>query len=281
MLASLALAGLLAFHQLVPDVLGLGLVLDNLAPWLGLAIPFLALLTLGAGGRGPWTVLLVPILVWAVSFGPQAVPAARPTANLSVATMNSHGDPQLLDADVVALQELAEGQANAMTAQFRATHPYHYTLSTVGVWSKYRLVHAESLNLGLKWARALRTDVETESGTVRLYTVHAASARPLQHAERDQMLRNLAGYVEKDSSQRIVVAGDFNATSSDRHFAPVAQQLDEAKNEGWGLAMTWPRRPFGMLGIDHVMTRGVDKATVQKLEAGDSDHFALRASIKF
>jgi len=288
-LLCLALAGLLVFHQQIPDVMGLGLVVDNLAPWAGLGIPVLFLMALALRGRASFIGLLIPVVVWAVLFGPNFVPAQQrePQAALKVATQNVHEsagvqaakDLAKQGAEVISLQEIGEGQEQQITAALAKTHPYKYMVSTVGVWSAYPLANAQPLDLGLGWNRALRVDVKTEHGDVRFYTVHAASARPTGHNERDAMLASLAKFVQSDDSAKIVAAGDFNATSSDRHFAPIADVMAEAKYSKWGLALTWPRSPFAMLGIDHVMMRGVQSAGLERLEIGDSDHYALQATI--
>lgn len=278
----------MAFHQQIPDVAGLGLILDNLAPWLGLGILVLLLMTIAVGGRGTYVALLVPTVVWGVLFGPESLPSAAVDGQntLVVASQNVHQDAvtsarALADsgAEVITLQELGEGQIDLVTDALKASHPYFYSVSTVGLWSSYPLSNPEPLDLGLGWDRALRADVETGSGPVRVYAVHAASARPTGHDERDTMLASLADYVEKDPSSKVIAAGDFNATSTDRHFAPVAEQLDDVRYSAWGLAMTWPRSPFAMLGIDHVMVRGIAGTSLERIPAGDSDHYALRASV--
>ncbi len=278
----------MAFHQLIPDVAGLGLVIDNLAPWLGLGLPLLLILAIGSGGRGTFITLLVPALVWGVLFGPAALPAKAvdsPEA-LHVATQNVHQDAvqsaqTLADsgADVITLQELGSGQIEQVTKALKKSHPHFYSVSTVGVWSKYPLSNPQPLDLGLGWNRALRIDIATTAGSVRFYSVHAASARPMAHGERDTMLEALGSYLANDGSARIIAAGDFNASNTDRHFAPVARQLDQVPYTGWGLPMTWPRTPFPMLSIDNVLIRGAGEASMERIAAGDSDHYALRASV--
>ncbi|MFJ2619317.1 endonuclease/exonuclease/phosphatase family protein [Glutamicibacter sp. NPDC087344] len=287
-LLCLGLAVLMAFHQYIPDVAGLGLILDNVAPWLGVGIPLLLLMSFVTGGRGTFVAWLVPTVAWAVLFGAASLPASEPEGPdpLIVASQNVHQDAvtsarALADsgAQVITLQELGQGQVDLVTTELKQSHPYYYSASTVGLWSSYPLSNPEPLDLGLGWDRALRTDVETTTGPVRIYAVHAASARPTGHDERDTMLASLAQYLKQDSSEKIIAAGDFNATSTDRHFAPVAAQLDDIRYSSWGLAMSWPRTPFAMLGIDHVMVRGAAGTSLERIPAGDSDHYALRASV--
>lgn len=288
-LASLVLSLLLVFHQQIPDVYGLGLTIDNLAPWLGLGIPVLLVFALAAGGRGTRLMLLVPILAWALIFAPQFLPAPTlsTTEGITVATQNIRGKQDVetartlaeSGAEVITLQEIEPGRDTQISSALSRTHPHFYSVGTVGVWSSLPLDNAQSLDLGLDWSRAFRLDIRTDSGPVRFYAVHAASARPTGHADRDMMLANLASFIAKDPSPRIIAAGDFNATATDRHFRPVLEQLDRMSSSSWGPAFTWPRTPFPVLGIDHVLTRGLTQASLERVEAGQSDHYALLAEV--
>ncbi|WP_431710221.1 endonuclease/exonuclease/phosphatase family protein [Glutamicibacter uratoxydans] len=289
-LGCLMLTLILVFHQQIPDVLGLGLFVDNLAPWLGLAIPLLLVFAIVAGGRGTYLTLLLPTLAWALIFGPQVLPAPKlaPQQGLTVATQNIGGKQDLetartladSGAEIISLQEVQPGRDEYITQALADSHPHFYSVGTVGVWSALPLDNAQSLDLGLDWSRALRLDVQTSTGTVRFYTVHAASARPTGHADRDMMLANLAEYIAQDPSPRIIAAGDFNATATDRHFRPISAQLNAMTSSSWGPTFTWPRTPFAMLGIDHVLTRGLAHASLERVEAGASDHYALLAEIE-
>src|SRR5437763_11451834 len=71
---ALGLAATLVGHQLVPDIASVGTLLDSVAPWLGLGIAPLALVALVLRARTGAAVLLVPIVVWMVLFGPDLLP---------------------------------------------------------------------------------------------------------------------------------------------------------------------------------------------------------------
>jgi vancomycin resistance protein VanJ len=132
-LGSLGLALVLGAHSLVPDVAGVGLVLDTVLPWLGLLIPVLALMALAAHTRGARFAVLAPAVVWGFMFVPVIVPlgfgnqtssasasSAEPVSGaagtLTVASQNvqagsgTGGESALTltntGADVIALQEL-------------------------------------------------------------------------------------------------------------------------------------------------------------------------------
>jgi vancomycin resistance protein VanJ len=90
-LLSLLLALTIAFHTWVPDVLGLGFVIDSAAPWLGIGIPMLLLLALIARRGRAWVAVLAPTLAWCLMFGASIVPLSwtAPAASASTLTVAS------------------------------------------------------------------------------------------------------------------------------------------------------------------------------------------------
>ncbi|WP_251856250.1 endonuclease/exonuclease/phosphatase family protein [Herbiconiux sp. L3-i23] len=288
---SLVLAALLAGHALVPDVLGLGLLLDSILPWLGLLVIGLAVLALLARRGRPIAAVLVPAVVWCVMFVPALLPlaAAAPSGEtLTVASQNIKADSATgvesatelaaTGADVIALQEMDYGARNAIADELSDDYGYSYQVGTVGLWSTYPIANAQPLQLGLGWNRALAADLETPSGPVSIYVIHAGSARLDDHADRDTMLAELAATVPNDENDRVVVVGDFNAASNDRALAPLQAELSEANQTSGGLGFTWPSW-FPATRLDHVFTTGVDVVSNETMVAGDSDHLALLATL--
>jgi vancomycin resistance protein VanJ len=174
------------------------------------------------------------------------------------------------------LQELDAGSAQRVSATLGDAYPHHFVVGTVGVWSKYPLTNARPLELGLGWKRALSTQVDTGHGSFRLYVIHAASARPNNHVDRDEMLAQLAEVVQADPEENLVAIGDFNATSTDRAFKEISTTLDESNQDDGLLGFTWPRSPFTMMRLDHVLVRGLEVTSNTNIEAGLSDHLAVR-----
>lgn len=293
-LGSLATALLVAFHTRVPDVMGLGLLLDNAAPWLGLAVPALLVVACASRSRTSLVVLLVPALTWILTFGPSIVPlswtAPEPTEHtLTFASQNikagtgaaAESALSLAEggSDIIALQELDAGSSPRVTETLGSRYPHHFVVGTVGVWSKFPLRDSRSLELGLGWKRALSTQIATDSGNVRLYVIHAASARPNDHVDRDEMLGQLAAAVRTDPHGDIVVLGDFNATSTDRAFKRVSMLLDEPNQDHGLFGFTWPREPFPVMRLDHVLVKGLEVTSNSNVPAGSSDHMAIRATV--
>lgn len=293
-LGALAASLLIAFHTRIPDRLGLGLLVDNAAPWFGLLIPVLLLAALVSRSKTSLVVLLVPILTWVAAFGPSIIPlswtapeAAAQTLVLASQNIKAGTGAAAQSAlelaadgsDVIALQELDADSANKVTDSLGAAYPHHFVVGTVGVWSKYPLEGSRSLDLGLGWKRALRTQVVTRNGEVQLYVIHAASARPNDHIDRDVMLDELASTVETDPQKHVIALGDFNATSTDRSFARISSVLKEPNQDDGLFGFTWPRDPFGMMRLDHVLVRGLEVTSNTTVPAGISDHLAVRATV--
>ncbi|MGH3706161.1 MAG: endonuclease/exonuclease/phosphatase family protein [Agromyces sp.] len=290
---AVALAIVLVFHVAVPDVAGLGLVVDTALPWLGLAVVPLLVMAAVARGRAAIAASVATAAVWGAMFVPSIVPlswtAASPSAaQLTVASQNveagsgtaaeSAAALAATGADVVALQEMDAESREAAGSVLDEVYPHRYGVGTVGVWSAFPIENAQMLDLGLGWKRGLAADLETPSGPVSIYVVHAASARPAAHDERDAMLANLADHLDRDENARVVAIGDFNAGSSDRALGGVAAQLAEAGQSDGGFGFTWPAAA-PVVRLDHVFQRGMEVVSNSTVSAGGGDHLAVVATL--
>jgi len=291
--ASLALTFVLLAHSWLPDIGGIGLVVDSGLIWFGALVPLLGLLAVTARRKNLAVAVLVPAIIWALLFVPTLLPLAwsapPPSADsITVVSQNlkaesgtaaqSASNLAATGAQVVALQEIDGTSQAPVTAELHQHYEYSYRMGTVGLWSSYPIRNAQPQGLGLGWNRALSADLDTPAGLVRIYVVHAASARPSDHAERDTMLANLADTIDADPSERIIAVGDFNAASTDRHFSALTEHLSEpAQDEGLA-GFTWPVSPFPVTRLDHILQRGLGATSNSVLAAGASDHLAIRAS---
>jgi vancomycin resistance protein VanJ len=285
--AALGLAALMAGHSLIPDVAGIGLLVDSILPWLGLGAIVLAALAVVVGGRHVWLAIAVPVIVWLVMFVPSVLPlesTVTPSDTLTVASQNVEegsgtGAESALalaesGADVIALQEMDSTTRDAVAASLGDRYPYSYAIGTVGLWSVHPIVNSQPLDLGLGWNRALAADLDTPSGLVSIYVVHAASARPDELTDRDTMLAQLADTLPNDENARAVVVGDFNASPFDRAFRPVEDLVSEPLQSDGGFGFTWPAE-FPVTRPDHVLVKGMPVTANTTLRAGASDHLAL------
>ena len=290
-LGSLALAAVLIFHTLVPDVAGLGLLVDNGLPWLGLLIIPLVLASFLSRKGKPWLAIGVPVLVWALLFVPGIVPHSGPalSANtLTVASQNVAAESgtaaesatalAATGANVIALQEMDADAIAAASDVLDEQYPYSFSVGTVGVWSTMPLINAQAWDLGLGWQRAVAADIETPTGLVSIYVLHAPSARPWSHDDRDTVLHNLADVLPNDLNERVIVVGDFNATVKDRALSGISDLVSEPNQSGGGFGFTWPASaPIARL--DHLMQKGMTVASNTTLKAGDSDHLAILTTL--
>lgn len=289
-IAVLAVLAALAFvvHPWIPGIVGTSIA--TALPWLGLVVPALAIAAIATRRRRAWLIAGLPLLAWLMVMGPLLLPLAGDSAahagegELTVASQNVQARSgtaaasalALADrgADVIALEEL-DGEAREGAAEALAeSHPFSYAVGTVGVWSKYPIVNEQPLELGLGWNRALAADLETPAGLVSVYVVHAASLRPGEQSDRDEMLTELAEVVARDENERVVVAGDFNATVTDPALRALQRTVSEPNQSGLSLGFTWPN-DMPVARIDHIFQRGLGASESVVLPAGASDHLAV------
>ncbi|WBB68936.1 endonuclease/exonuclease/phosphatase family protein [Micromonospora sp. WMMD812] len=284
------LAAVLAGHRAVPNVRGLGSLLDSVTPLLGAGVPLLALGALLRRSRLALIAVLLPAVVWAALYaGAWLRPgAAAGAGGLRVASQNlraANPDPAATaralataGADLIALQEVADDRVADV---LRPDHPHRASVSTVALYSRYPIRDRAGVDTGLGWTRALRAVVETPSGDLAVYVVHLGSARAGDTATRDQTVAALAAQVRADPAPRLVVLGDLNTASTDRVFAPLNRLLGDAQADaGRGFGFTWPAA-VPVTRPDHVLYRGVTAISAGVLRTPASDHRAVTASFRW
>lgn len=278
-------------HRLVPDVRGVGSLVDSAAPWLGLAVPVLALGALLTRSKFAAIAVVLPLLAWLIAFGSAWLPSGGGTPDLRVANQNVDADNAnpaatirnlaATHADVIGLEEVTGSSAPVIATTLSDAYPYHALESTVQLWSRYPISDFSGVDLGLSWTRALRAEIATPKGAVTVYVVHLASARAGQTATRDSTMDALVDRIRTDSSPRIVMLGDLNTASTDRVLAPLAQLLrDTQAAAGRGLGFTWPSS-FPLVRPDHIMTRGMTATQSSVVDTSGSDHRAITAGLHF
>ncbi|WP_402370985.1 endonuclease/exonuclease/phosphatase family protein [Isoptericola rhizosphaerae] len=285
---------LLVAHGALPDVGGLGSLVETFLPWSCLVLLVLGVLAARrrATGAGLSVLFATGIWLWVCWPFSSATPAPRP--NLVVVHHNvadTNAEPGATAAvllepepDVVTLVEVTPQLDEAFTGAFAEDLPYRAVEGTVGVWSRFPLVGGEPVDIrppdvDASWERGLRVVVDTPDGSdVRVYAVHAPSVRlGLQgfgSGPRDASLRMLAEVLAEDSSSAIVVGGDLNTTLADRALDPVLDQV--ATPAGWGF--TFPAA-LPVVRIDHVLARGAEITRVATLGRTGSDHRPVVAEV--
>ncbi|MFG2167351.1 endonuclease/exonuclease/phosphatase family protein [Micromonospora chersina] len=290
-LCAVLLAVLLVGHRAVPNVHGLGSLVDSATPLLGLGVPLLALAALLRRSRLALLVVLLPAVVWAALYGGAWLPPATGAGatSLRVASQNLRsGNPDpaatldaLADADpdLIGLQEVDDGERVA--AALAGRYPHRATVSTVGLWSRWPIREAHGVDTGLGWERALRAVVAAPQGDLAVYVVHLGSARAGHTATRDETVAALATTVRADDAPRLVVLGDLNTATTDRVFAPLTHLLRDAQADaGQGFGFTWPAG-LPVTRPDHVLFRGLTPTAAGVLHTPDSDHRAVTAGFRW
>jgi vancomycin resistance protein VanJ len=281
----------IAGHRFVPDIRGFGSLIDTAAPWLGLAIPVLALGAVLVRSKLAAAAVVVPLLIWLVAFGGAWLPSGGGTPDLLVANQNMDADNAnpgttirnlaATHPDVIGLEEVTASSAPVISSTLSGAYPYHEQESTVQLWSRFPISDFGGVDLGLSWTRALRAEVAAPKGVVTIYVVHLASARAGQTATRDSTMDALVDRVRADTSPRIALLGDLNTASTDRVLTPLAHLLrDSQAAAGRGLGFTWPSG-FPLTRPDHIMTRGLTATQSSVVDTTGSDHRAITAGLRF
>lgn len=299
-IAGTLVALVLAGHRLLPNWRGMGNVLDSALPWLGLAVPVLALAALAGRTRLAAAGVVIPAVTWAVIFGPAfaRTPPSGPR-DLRVAHQNvnlANGDLartaralRATGADILVAVEvpddpvLRNGTVDpAFAGEIDPAYPYRFPDNPgVAVWSRYPVLGTPRPVPGVE--RSRQAIVRTPRGPVSLYAVHLASFRPgrpsviaLRNAEAEALARA----IRADHSPRVIVVGDLNTAATDREMGPLTETLTSAADQaGTGLQFTWPAL-LPVVRLDHVLTRGFTAVGSRVLPASASDHRAILADLR-
>jgi vancomycin resistance protein VanJ len=289
---AVAVTAVLVGHRRVPNVAGLGSVLDTGAPLLVLAVPLLLVAAGAARSRPAAAAALLPLVAWAAVFGRAWLPPPdRGPADLTVASQNlraNNPDPAATaraaaatGADVIALQEVTADARGPIDEALAADYPHAAVVSTVGLWSRYPIREQVGVDTALGWTRALRAVVAAPQGDVAVYAVHLGSARPGFTATRDRSVRALADAVAADPAPRLVVTGDLNTASTDRVITPLTDLVADAQADaGRGPGATWPAA-LPLIRPDQVLYRGLTATDASVVRTPDTDHRAVVAGFRF
>ncbi|MFI1889561.1 MULTISPECIES: endonuclease/exonuclease/phosphatase family protein [Streptomyces] len=289
-------AFLMIFHAQIPNRIGnVGSLSETFLPWLAVvAVPPLFLAALWRRSAIALIALLLPVIVWLNLFGGLLTDKSTEGGDLMVVSHNVNAenpDPEgtaaqlaASGADVLALQEVAQGQAEIYDNALSSTYKYHSVQGTVGLWSKYPMTATEPVGIGLGWTRAMRSTVRTPEGQVAVYVAHMPSVRVKMHAgftagQRDDSADALGEAISRERVDRVVLLGDLNGTMNDRALNGVTSQMRSAQGAaGDGFGFSWPAS-FPMARIDQIMVRGVEPVSSWTLPRTDSDHLPVAARV--
>lgn len=299
LLASCAvvIALLMILHAQMPNRIGnLGSLAETFLPWLGVFIPVILVAAVWRRSASALIALLLPTIVWLNLFGGLLTDKSVGGGDLTVATHNVNaGNPDpggtaqdvaASGADVVALQELPQGQVSTYEEALAGTYKYHSVQGTVGLWSKYPMSDTAPVDINMGWTRAMRSTVQTPQGAVAVYVAHMPSVRVKLNAgftanQRDNSAEALGMAIAREPVARVVLLGDLNGTMNDRSLKAITSQMRSTQGAaGDGFGFSWPAS-FPMARIDQIMVRGIDPVSSWTLPQTDSDHLPIAARVRF
>jgi vancomycin resistance protein VanJ len=285
------LAAAISAHAWVPNVRGLGSLLDSAAP-LGVAlVPALGIAALVRRSRPAAVATLLPALTWAAMFGSAWLSTGTGgTAQLRVVSQNLRaGNPDsattvralvATDPHLIGLQEVDVRSRETVSHALQNRYPYRATASTVSLWSRFPIRAYAGIDTGLAWTRAVRAVVAAPGGDVVVYVAHLGSARIGDTATRDRTVAALARQVRADAADRLILLGDLNTAATDRVMLPLTDLLRNAQAEaGRGFGFTWPAT-LPVTRPDHVLYRGLTATSAGVLRTPGSDHRAVTAGFR-
>lgn len=294
-LACLAVA-FLTLHRFVPDVDGLGSLLETWLPWV--AVPVVVLLVAAAivHTRRAVIATLAAALVWTGLYGPALLPrGSSAPAQLRVFSEDVNGKAKeatdsgsmalAQHADVVALEDMYSSVSASSVDKLNAAYPNHVTEYEFGLWSRYPITAATPIALGstvstkdssigadaadlaasdvnIPVIGALKATLETPHGALTVYLVHLP--QPVLGDQgfakaRDVAMTQFVAMLNQDKSTRLAVIGDINVAATDRQFSQLTRNdaLTSAQQAaGSGFGFTWPAE-FPIVRLDDVLTRGL------------------------
>ncbi|MFI6617679.1 endonuclease/exonuclease/phosphatase family protein [Streptomyces sp. NPDC050528] len=302
-------------HAHIPNIAGVGSLVENLLPWFGVYVPVLLAAALWRRSASALVALVLPVTVWLSLFGGLLTDKSHPGGDLTVVSHNvdaGNSDPagtarQLAasGADLLALEELTDQARATYEKGLAKAYPYHEVRGTVGLWSKLPLSDTrpvdvvqgdvgplaktkppESAAETAAEVRALRTTVTTAHGPLAVYVAHLGSVRVMPGQgfwtdSRDFGARALAKAIAAEPNKRVVLLGDLNGTTDDRALHGLTSRLTSAQQTaGNGFGLTWPAA-FPIARIDQILVRGVRPRSAWVLPETGSDHLPVAARISW
>lgn len=207
-------------------------------------------------------------------------------------------------ADVIALQEVTPRDAERLTKELAATHPFHAEAPHVGAhgfafFSKHAITDVQLVRFEGKLPFAQCLTLSLPDGPLPICNVHlSAPVKELRNfaslPDLDGLERNAArrrkewAMVEADLDRRggtrALALGDFNSLEAEPLYRSIREQWVDAFRQlhlDWGA--TWPhgvqgRVPFAR--IDYVFSRGALRPLESKvISRSGSDHLAVSARL--
>lgn len=210
---------------------------------------------------------------WGDRFVPTRAAPETSTPDFRVMTYNALGyNPDTsgtlrvvrdVDADVVALQELAPLHAEALETTFAAKYPYRLLdarpgVTGCGILSRHPLRRIELGPLDkLPWVgRPMAVEIDVGDQRVVFVNFHTY-AGPMYTQMRENQAHALAEFAAAHAGP-LILAGDMNATDQNEAYAIVTRSMHDAWREaGFGFGHTFPGKPTPDVGGSRPVVLGI------------------------
>ncbi|MCP4539011.1 MAG: hypothetical protein GY832_17890 [Chloroflexi bacterium] len=206
------------------------------------------------------------------------------------------------DADIVALEELGEEQATAISQNLRDVYPYQelygHGIPGKGLLSRYPILDSELFYLQAQRLPYLRVvvivdEVQAKSEAVELTVIVAHPPPPNvgvrgydEHPFAASEIISVAQMAREGEPS--ILMGDFNLVDQNDNYGLLKEAglRDAFRVAGWGFGATWPARNleplWPMIRIDYVWYTSQFHATRAWVgpDAG-SDHLPVLAELEW
>ncbi|WP_253662016.1 endonuclease/exonuclease/phosphatase family protein [Williamsia maris] len=244
-------------------------------------------LTVIALGVGVWT--QAPLLRGVADPGGERITVVQANIKLGagdvdavVARVRSSG------AHLLTIEEMTPAALDRLRrTDLRSMLPYEFAVPGTGgvgtgIFSRYPLRDTAQLtDFGLNNLRA-DVDLPGAQGTT-VFAVHPIPPYPYDPSRWVREMKLLRDTLHASTAQNVIVSGDFNATWDHAQFRALLSNgfRDATEQVGGRWRFTYPSNHWygPLIGIDHVLARGLTAVSLNTFDVPGSDHRALEVSL--
>ncbi len=214
------------------------------------------------------------------------------TFNINVA--NDHWDA-IADAlksqqpDLAVLVETSPQATAELASRLASLLPFSFRTSGRNLTLLSRLPLISPATQTFSSGIALTTSVQVQGKTLKLIATHAkVPTKPSVFARRNNLLAELATYIQSQPQASLILLGDFNLTPWSPYYRQLVQQIRLHNTRlGFGIEPSWiePTTYIPLpawvtalikLPIDHIfVSQDIKVSDCQTLKAANSDHRML------
>lgn len=277
---------ILAVTAAVPMLLVLGIVVAvvSLFAWRGKGLAIFGVLTVVAVGLGGWTQL--PQYTSGPAVDGDAIRVM--TSNILIGQGDVDEVAQVAhdsSIDVLAIEELtAEAVDRIDRSSIAQDLPYRFVVpgagpTGTGLFSRYPLRDQQDLPGFALHALSAVTTVPGH-GDVQLFALHPVTPQTPERWATE--LEQIRAHLTAVTADRPVIAlGDYNSTNDHAQFRALQtdgfRDAGELAGAGWLPTFPTDKRWGPVVGIDHVLVRGLRANDVRSHTISNSDHRAVTA----